>query len=405
MTYRSHIGATSSAYLNERWGYAQSYMMLDIAALQRLYGANYETNAGDTVYSWSPTSGDTLVDGSVALEPGRNRVFVTVWDGGGIDSYDLSAYEAPLRIDLAPGGHSVLEPGQRVHLGGGPNGGYARGNVFNAMLHEGDPRSLIENAIGGSGDDAIRGNEADNRLSGGLGRDWLLGRDGDDWLFGGAGQDELRGGSGDDVLEGGSGHDAYYGGSGLDTALLSGARQGGVIDLGAGEAVFSGDAERLRSIENAAAGAGSDRIFGDDRANALDGGAGADRIEGRGGADVLIGGWGRDVFVFRSASDSPRGGGDTLYSAGAGAAFEGPGPERGDRIDMSRIDADATQKANQAFAFGAEKGVGRLWLVERGDDTILRGDVDSVANGWDFELRIADRGTRASAYDASDFVL
>ncbi|HEY8579945.1 MAG TPA: matrixin family metalloprotease, partial [Beijerinckiaceae bacterium] len=51
MSYRSYVGAsTTTGYTNETGGYAQSLMMYDIAALQHMYGANYATNAGDTVY-------------------------------------------------------------------------------------------------------------------------------------------------------------------------------------------------------------------------------------------------------------------------------------------------------------------------------------------------------------------
>ena len=134
--------------------------MLDIAALQHLYGANFATNAGDTVYSWSPWSGETRVDGEVALPAEVNRIFATIWDGGGADTYDLSDYVDDLRLDLRPGQASIFSDFQRAFLGGGPNGGLARGNIFNALQHEGDPRSLIENAVGGSGDDGIRGNAA-----------------------------------------------------------------------------------------------------------------------------------------------------------------------------------------------------------------------------------------------------
>ena len=58
-------------------------MMLDIAAMQQMYGADFTTNAGNTVYSWPPGSGRTLVDGQVGIDPGGNRIFATVWDGGG----------------------------------------------------------------------------------------------------------------------------------------------------------------------------------------------------------------------------------------------------------------------------------------------------------------------------------
>src|SRR5262249_12881685 len=91
MTYRGYVGApTSGGYTNEGWGFAQSPMMYDIAALQSMYGANYGTQAGDTVYSWSATTGQEFVNGVGQGPPGGNRVFTTVWDGGGIDTYDFS---------------------------------------------------------------------------------------------------------------------------------------------------------------------------------------------------------------------------------------------------------------------------------------------------------------------------
>jgi Ca2+-binding RTX toxin-like protein len=48
-----------------------------------------------------------------------------------------------------------------------------------------DLRSLIENAIGGSGDDVITGNQAKNSLIGNSGNDTLYGLDGADTLDGG----------------------------------------------------------------------------------------------------------------------------------------------------------------------------------------------------------------------------
>ena len=49
----------------------------------------------------------------------------------------------------------------------------------------------VENAIGGSGNDTIYGNESDNALVGGAGDDQLWGGRGDDALYGGAGSDTL----------------------------------------------------------------------------------------------------------------------------------------------------------------------------------------------------------------------
>jgi hypothetical protein len=49
--------------------------------------------------------------------------------------------------------------------------------------------SLIEDAIGGSGDDVIKGNAVANNLYGGGGNDTLNGRGGHDTLYGGLNND------------------------------------------------------------------------------------------------------------------------------------------------------------------------------------------------------------------------
>jgi serralysin len=136
-----------------------------------------------------------------------NRIFETVWDGGGIDTYHFGNYTSDLAIDLRPGGFSTLASAQLAHLG---NGNYARGNVFNALQYQGDRRSLIENAVGGSGNNKMYGNQVANALSGGGGNDVLYGYAGNDRLAGGAGNDLLIGGAGNDILNGGSGADVFY---------------------------------------------------------------------------------------------------------------------------------------------------------------------------------------------------
>jgi serralysin len=218
MTYRSHSGGPIGPYSVEKGGYPTTYMMLDIAALQHLYGANYETRASDTVYSWSPRTGALAIDGVSEGRPEANRILMTVWDGGGEDTYDLSRYGSGVRIDLRPGEWSLFSAGQVSRLG---PGAYAQGNVANALLHDGDERSLIENAIGGKGNDRLSGNGADNRLEGRAGNDRLLGRQGDDVLLGGLGNDVLIAGAGSDELEGGAGRDRFVmkSGGGLDTIL------------------------------------------------------------------------------------------------------------------------------------------------------------------------------------------
>ena len=200
MSYRAYAGASiETGYTNETWGYAQSLMMYDIAAVQHIYGANYATNSGSTTYAWSPTTGEMFVNGAGQGRPGGNQIFLTVWDGGGTDTYDFSRYTSALRIDLQPGAWTRTSPEQRAKLDW-DGSELAAGNIANALLYHGDERSLIERAIGGSGSDVIKGNGIGNVLQGRSGNDKLYGLGGDDVLIGGAGKDVLSGGSGADVF-------------------------------------------------------------------------------------------------------------------------------------------------------------------------------------------------------------
>ena len=194
--------------------YFQSPMLDDIRALQFLYGANFNTHAGSTVYKWTPNSGGMTInengEGAVAQPaPIINKIGVTIWDGGGTDTYDFSSYATGLTIDLQPGHWSTTSATQLltgVDKTTNAQTVVAQGNIANAYLYE-DPtsgvqdlRSLIENAVGGSGNDTITGNQANNRLFGEDGDDQLFGLDGDDTLDGGAGSNTLDGGAGDDTV-------------------------------------------------------------------------------------------------------------------------------------------------------------------------------------------------------------
>jgi serralysin len=197
MTYHSYVpspnqNAPETGYTNETYGYPQTYMMYDIAALQAMYGADFTFRKTNTVYRWSPTTGETFVNGVGQGAPGdgiggsANRILLTIWDGGGTDTYDFSNYTRKVTIDLNPGGHVTISGEQRAYLG---DGHYARGNVFNALQFEGNKRSLIENAKGGSGSDILKGNAVKNTLKGYAGNDILSGGGGKDLLWGGKGKD------------------------------------------------------------------------------------------------------------------------------------------------------------------------------------------------------------------------
>ncbi len=192
MSYRSYDGGSVTGTTNETYGYPQTYMANDILALQTLYGANYANHSENSVYSWSSTTGQKFINDVAQLAPGggsggsANRIFETVWDGGGVDTYDLSNYTTNLRIDLNPGASSVFSSTQLAYLG---NGHYAAGNVYNAYLYNNDPRSYIDSVIGGSGDDTFIGNEIANVLNGGAGNETITGGGGNDTIIGGPGTD------------------------------------------------------------------------------------------------------------------------------------------------------------------------------------------------------------------------
>ncbi|TVZ66727.1 M10 family metallopeptidase [Rhizobium mongolense] len=285
MTYRTYIGDDTSGYNYEQNGAPQTFMMLDIAALQEMYGADYTTNSGNTVYKWKPNEGVTYVNGVAAITPDENRIFATIWDGGGLDTYDLSAYTTRLKIDLRPGGYSVFSQGQLADLNGGPNNGYARGNIFNALLYHNNPSSLIENVQAGSGNDTVVGNEMVNTL------------------WGNAGNDSLDGGAGNDWLSGGAGADLLVGGSGVDTASYGTATAGLKVSL-LNSSGNTGDAagDTYSEIENLAGSTFADTLYGNAGANRLNGGAGNDWLSGGAGADQLVGGSGVDTASYGTAT-------------------------------------------------------------------------------------------------------
>ena len=78
MSYRSYIGAsTTQGLTNATWSFPQTLMLYDIAALQYMYGANYNTNSGDSVYKWNPNTGQETINGVAQTAPGGNTIFMT----------------------------------------------------------------------------------------------------------------------------------------------------------------------------------------------------------------------------------------------------------------------------------------------------------------------------------------
>ena len=134
------------------------------------------------------------------------------------------------------GGKDVLDGGAGsdtvVYVGAGVLVDLARA-ARNTGDAAGDKLISIENVIGTTANDTLRGTAYDNRLVGNSGDDqldgdWgadiLEGRAGNDILRGGAGSDRLFGGDGDDRIVVDFGLDRVHGGAGADDFLFHGGQ-------------------------------------------------------------------------------------------------------------------------------------------------------------------------------------
>ncbi|HYJ84419.1 MAG TPA: M10 family metallopeptidase C-terminal domain-containing protein, partial [Allosphingosinicella sp.] len=99
---------TNSNFAGEKVNQPQTYMQYDIAALQYLYGANFSTNNGDSVYTFSETTGEMFINGVGQGAPSANKIFLTIWDGGGNDTIDCSNQTNSCLITLVEGSYSSI---------------------------------------------------------------------------------------------------------------------------------------------------------------------------------------------------------------------------------------------------------------------------------------------------------
>ncbi len=150
----------------------------DIAAIQRLYGANMTTRTGDTIYGFNSDA-----DNQAYRISADKQVVFAIWDAGGTNTLDLSGYATDQLLDLRPGAFS--------------NAGSLTKNISIAL------GTTIQNGIGGSGADIVFGNDADN------------------------------------VLRGNEGNDAIYGGGGHNASLYAGPEKNYAITITKGAAPFT----------------------------------------------------------------------------------------------------------------------------------------------------------------------
>jgi serralysin len=271
-------------------------MMLDIAAIQRLYGVAVNTPfSGGQVYGFNSNIGGDIRKYFDFTQ--NSRPIITIWNKGTNNTLDLSGFSAASNVNLNDGTFSSVA-----------------GLSNNLAIALG---TRIDTTVTGSGSDAILGNGNGNFISGGAGSDTITGGDGNDHLYGGAavpvvgdgadaisgggGSDYIQGNAGSDQLDGDAGSDRIQGGQGDDN--ISGGAGNDTINGNLGNDVIDGgvDNDSLRG------GQGNDNLSGGGGNDILQGDLGADNLTGGAGIDMLTGGGEADTFIFNA--------GDAAYSS------------------------------------------------------------------------------------------
>ena len=225
-TIMSYFDAYETGAQNIDWNvmrvvYASTPMVDDVFVIQQKYGADMTTRTGDTTYGFNAT--DDVTNEALRFETGEMSTVFTIWDAGGNDTLDLSGYHTDSVIDLREGGYSsaggwgaydssligvdptfeqinennadagLADRTERlfeIYFNGdwSDDGGVTfvnEGLSWKEITGTGDQYlmeqnigiaygAVVENAVGGHGNDRINGNHVDNSFTGGAGDDVFI---------------------------------------------------------------------------------------------------------------------------------------------------------------------------------------------------------------------------------------
>jgi serralysin len=365
---------------SDDYGAAATPMAFDIAVLQEKYGANMNYHTGNDTY----------------VLPGANTSgtgYSCIWDAGGTNTIDYGgALNAtidlrPATLQWAPGGGGYVSYLQGIY------GGYTIAHGV-----------LIQNAIGGAGNDLLQANDSGNFLDGNAGNNTVIGGAGNDTVVSTIGNDIIAPEAGQNLVLLGTGNDTVLsagtdtviGGSGSDTIAVDGANAdlvygntasltflggttastvdggGGSLfaDGGAGGGLLAGGSAGSNQL---VAGSGSATIIGGGTGDALFadgtapdllvagtgnetlsgvGASGANVFFGGSGADLIGGGAGNEIFVPGSGTATILGGGGAdLYgfsngfSSGGHDIVQGFSAAKGDAVTLAGYAAGEAGRA------------------------------------------------------------
>lgn len=365
--------ATDAIYLNDSWaptimsyfdqqdnsyfanlGFTRQFvltpMIADAIATTALYGGpSTTTRTGDTTYGFNYTSGRAIYDATQFPTVGY-----TVHDSGGIDTLDYSGFSQNQTINLNQETYSNVGAG-----------------VGNVAIARG---TVIENAIGGSGNDMLLGNAANNILDG---------RGGSDTMVGGAGNDVYIVDSLTDVVTelDGEGNDrvetsvaGYVLPAFVETLEYTGAAAIAATGNASANYITGGvNGDTLEGMD------GDDTLGGEAGDDTLNGGNGSDRLFGGTGADSMNGGDGNDRLVVDNAGDTAIGGTgiDTVQFIASGLTYTLAADVE---IVSNQSGGNITLTMNAlGNTFGGSAGVDTVLLGNGGDSAYGRAGDDGLS--------------------------
>jgi hypothetical protein len=315
------------------FAYAATPLVHDISSIQAIYGVDTTSRTGNTVYGFNSTADRAAYDFAQ-----NSRPIVAIWDAGGTDTIDFSGWNTPSTIDLNEGGFSsgggiveflTLEQvnANRAALGFAPRsqatfdfyeGLKAQFGLTSGLFTDNVSvayGAVIENAVGGGGNDLLIANGVANILTGNAGSDTASyqfakagviaslvtgGSTGDaagdkyvtiENLTGSQFDDVLLGRSGDgadNILEGLGGADVLDGAGGSDTASYANAAQAVAVSLLAGGTAGDAIGDTFVSIENLTGSDFDDTLGGNAGVNIIDGGDGSDTLSYIGAVSAIV---------------------------------------------------------------------------------------------------------------------
>lgn len=191
----------------QSYGFIKGPMAYDIFTIQKIYPGTVVQNEGNTTYT-------------LAVSNQEGTFYEAILDTGGIDTISASGSIQGVTVNInAAKMDGSVGSGGFVSKVNGIDGGYTIANGI-----------LIENIIGGLGNDVLIGNHGNNNIKGGGGHDYI---------DGGNGTDTIDGGAGNDIIVVRRGRKIINGGSGRNTIVLPGTRRNYDIYRNSGSIVYT----------------------------------------------------------------------------------------------------------------------------------------------------------------------